>query len=160
MSDEIRLQDRFLKVERGKTPAARRRIDLTDDALAILEVRMKVAAELESPYLFPCDADSKRPLPGIQSAHARALAASGVAPFRPYDLRHTWATRAAEAGIDLVTLASMLGHSRIQMVLRYAHPMQAHRMAALEKLVRHNTQKEKAERIAAPGPKLLRRMSR
>ena len=88
---------------------------------------MKVAAELESPYLFPCDADSKRPLPGIQSAHARALSVSGVAAFRPYDLRHTWATRAAEAEIDLVTLASMLGHSRIQMVLRYAHPMQAHR---------------------------------
>jgi hypothetical protein len=46
------------------------------------------------------------------------------------------------------------------MVLRYAHPMQAHRTAALEKLVRHNAQKEKAERLAAPDPKLLRRKSR
>jgi hypothetical protein len=60
-STAVRLKDRFLKVERGKTPAARRRIDLTDDAIAILEARMKVAAELESPYLFPCDADSERP---------------------------------------------------------------------------------------------------
>jgi hypothetical protein len=54
----------------------------------------------------------------------------------------------------------MLGHSRIQMVLRYAHPMQAHRTAALEKLVQHNAQKEKAERIAAPGLKLVRRKAR
>src|SRR5262249_27050097 len=44
-----------------------------------------------------------------------------------YDLRHTWATRAAEAGIDLVTLAAMLGHSKINMVLRYAHPTQSTR---------------------------------
>jgi integrase len=98
----LRLNDRFLKTERGKTPAARRRVDLTDAAIAILRRRVAVAKS-ESPYLFPCDADAKRPLPGIQSAHARALSASGVNAFRPYDLRHTWATRAAEAGIDLVT---------------------------------------------------------
>jgi hypothetical protein len=36
---------------------------------------------------------------------------------RLYDLRHTWATGAVEAGIDLVTLAAMLGHSKINMVL-------------------------------------------
>jgi integrase len=119
----LRLNDRFLKIERGKSPAAaRRRLDLTDTAIAILRRRVAVAVKLESPYLFPCDADAKRPLPGIQSADARALSDSGVAAFRPYGVRHTWATRAAEAGIDLVTLASMLGHSRIQMVMRYAHP--------------------------------------
>jgi len=35
-----------------------------------------------------------------------------------------------EAGVDLVTLAAMLGHSRIQMVLRYAHPTEEHRRLA------------------------------
>ena len=29
-------------------------------------------------------------------------------------------------GIDLVTLAAMLGHSKINMVLRYAHPTARH----------------------------------
>ena len=32
-----------------------------------------------------------------------------------------------------MTLAAMLGHSRIQMVLRYAHPTQAKAMEQLEK---------------------------
>ena len=59
-----------------------------------------------------------------------------MAPFRLYDLRHTWATRAAEAGIDLVTLAALLGHSKIQMVLRYAHPTQQHQTQAVERLER------------------------
>jgi hypothetical protein len=37
------------------------------------------------------------------------------------------------AVIDLVTLAAMLGHSRIQMVLRYAHPTEEHELAAMKK---------------------------
>jgi integrase len=151
---QVRLDDRFLKIEKGKTPAARRRIDLTDRAVVVLKTRMAAAASLKTPYLFPCDTDVKRPLPGIQSSHSRALKDSNVAAFRPYDLRHTWATRAAEAGIDLVTLASMLGHSRIQMVMRYAHPTQSHRTAALEKLVAHNKIREEAEISALPQPKL------
>jgi integrase len=70
----------------------------------------------------------------VNNAHDRAVMLSKVAAFRLYDLRHTWATRAAMSGIDLVTLAAMLGHSRIQMVLRYAHPTQEHQSKAMERL--------------------------
>ena len=58
----------------------------------------------------------------------------GVEQFRLYDLRHTFATRAAEAGVDLVTLASLLGHSRIQMVMRYAHLIEEHQISAIRKI--------------------------
>ena len=58
----------------------------------------------------------------FNNAHQGALKSSKLPYFRLYDLRHTSATRAAMSGIDLVTLAGPLGHSRIQMVLRYAHP--------------------------------------
>ena len=57
-----------------------------------------------------------------------------VAKFRPYDLRYTFATRAVQAGVDLVTLAAMLGHSKINMVLRYAHPTEEHQAAAMQKI--------------------------
>jgi hypothetical protein len=30
------------------------------------------------------------------------------------------------AGVALVTLAAMLGHSRVQTVMRYAHPTEEH----------------------------------
>jgi len=40
------------------------------------------------------------------------------------------------SGIDLVTLAAMLGHSRIQMVLGYAHPTQQHQTQAMQRLER------------------------
>jgi integrase len=70
----------------------------------------------------------------VNNSHNRALKRSGVRYFRLYDLRHTWASRAAMAGVDLVTLAAMLGHSRIQMVLRYAHPTEEHQFQAMRKI--------------------------
>ena len=73
----------------------------------------------------------------MNNAHDRAVKASGVVHFRLYDLRHTWATRAAQSGVDLVTLAALLGHSKIQMVLRYAHPTQEHQTKAMEKMERY-----------------------
>jgi len=75
----------------------------------------------------------------------RLLRRSGVAAFRLYDLRHTWATRAVMSGIDLVTLAAMLGHSRIQMVLRYAHPTSEHQAQAVRKLEEFNAARQVAE---------------
>lgn len=141
-SSNVRLADGFLMVPKGKTPAARRRVNLTAAASAILRERIKAA---KGRFLFPCETDEKRPIPKVNNAHDRAVRDSKVAPFRLYDCRHTWATRAAESGIDLVTLASMLGHSRIQMVLRYAHPTQSHQKTAMEKIEQHNASQQMRE---------------
>lgn len=129
--ENVNLAGGFLFNPYGKTKAARRRVPLTATARNVLTRRM---AGLETPYLFPCDTDPARPVPKVNNAHDRAVKASKVAAFRLYDLRHTWATRAAESGIDLVTLAALLGHSKIQMVLRYAHPTQEHQARSVERM--------------------------
>lgn len=133
--ENVDLLKSHLQVPQGKTVAARRMLRLTSAATDVLSRRM---SELKGPYCFPCESDSSRPIPKVNNAHDRAVKASKVVPFRLYDLRHTWATRAAMSGIDLVTLASMLGHSRIQMVLRYAHPTQDHQTKAMERLEQFN----------------------
>jgi hypothetical protein len=46
------------------------------------------------------------------------------------------------SGIDLVTLAPMLGHSRIQMVLRYAHPTQEHQTKAMKRLEQFHAEQQ------------------
>ena len=168
----VDIDQRYLRILSGKTAAARRRIELTGTAIELLSRRMVEAQEAADEqqrhvgYLFPNARDTSRPLPGLQSAHARALKDSKVPRFRPYDLRHTWATRAAEAGVDLITLAAMLGHTRIQMVLRYAHPTQDHQTGAMAKVVDHKTMqraREKAKleaaetRQAATGMRLVTR---
>jgi integrase len=127
----VHLKGGYLFNPFGKTKAAKRRITLTETARSILA---RSIAEAEGPYLFPHDTDSNRPTPKVNNAHDRAIRDSGIAPARLYDLRHTWATRAAESGIDLVTLAAMLGHSKINMVLRYAHPTASHQTQAMQRM--------------------------
>ena len=129
--ENVNLPGGFLFNPFGKTKAARRRVPLTTAARNVLARRM---TGLETPFLFPCDTDATRPVPKVNNAHDRAVRDSKVARFRLYDLRHTWATRAAESGIDLVTLAALLGHSKIQMVLRYAHPSQEHQARSVERM--------------------------
>jgi integrase len=140
--ENVDLERKAIQVPQGKTKAARRLLTLTSAAVEVLKRRM---TGLESPYVFPCETDSKRPIPKVNNAHDRAVRDAKIPPLRLYDLRHTWATRAAMSGIDLVTLAAMLGHSRIQMVLRYAHPTQAHQAIAMERLEQFNA----AQQIAA-----------
>jgi integrase len=81
----------------------------------------------------------------VNNAHTTALKNSKVKAFRLYDLRHTWATRAAEAGMDMPTLAALLGHSKLNMVMRYAHPQEQHQADAVKKLEVFNAAKEIAE---------------
>jgi integrase len=128
--ENVNLAGGFLVIPYGKTKAARRRVPLTASARSVLGLRLAS----DEAFLFPCETDSKRPVPKVNNAHDRAVKDSKVAPFRLYDLRHTWATRAAESGIDLVTLAALLGHSKIQMVLRYAHPTQEHQARSVERM--------------------------
>jgi len=44
--------------------------------------------------------------------------------FVLYDFRHTFATRAAEAGMPVATLASILGHGDLRSVTKYVHVRQ------------------------------------
>ena len=41
-----------------------------------------------------------------------------------YDLRHTFATRAAESGMPVATLAAILGHADLRSVMKYVHVRQ------------------------------------
>jgi len=130
----------------GKTKAAKRRVNLTSRAREVCERRM---AEAKGCYLFPHEKSPNHPMLKVNNAHQGAVRRSGVRPFRLYDLRHTFASRAAMAGIDLVTLAAMLGHARIQMVLRYAHPTDRHQAQAVRRLEEFNAaqQIEEFERL-------------
>jgi integrase len=115
----------------GKTKAAKRKLPLTSRAAEVLRARI---GQSEGSYIFPHKDDPSKPMIKVNNAHYGALKRSGVERFTVYDLRHTFATRATMSGVDLVTLAALLGHSRIQMVMRYAHPTAEHQVSAIKKL--------------------------
>jgi len=49
----------------------------------------------------------------FNTAFSRMLRDAGVPPMRLHDLRHTFASMALDAGVDLKTVSSALGHSTI-----------------------------------------------
>lgn len=59
---------------------------------------------------------------------------AGIENFHWHDLRHTFASRLAMAGVDLRTIQELLGHKTLAMTLRYAHLSQTHTQAAVDKL--------------------------
>jgi len=73
-----------------------------------------------------------------------SLARAGIDNFRYHDLRHTFASRLVMNGVPLQAVMEYLGHSSINMVLRYAHLAPKYQRAGIETLAR------KAKRRAGP----------
>lgn len=60
-----------------------------------------------------------------ENAHKRVLERSALA-FVLYDFRHTAATRWAERGMGVETIARLLGHANLRTVMRYIYLSQEH----------------------------------
>ena len=59
----------------------------------------------------------------------------GISKLSFHALRHTFATRALESGMDVKTLSDILGHKSATVTLnRYAHSLMEHKQTAMDKL--------------------------
>jgi integrase len=129
--DEIFLSQGYLKVTKGKTRSSIRRVHLTDKAKKVLSARMN---KFDGEYLFPQnDKDGQKATYNLIQWHLKTIRRLGF-NFRLYDCRHTFATRAVEKGIDLVVLASILGHANLKMKMRYVHPSEKQKADAIRKM--------------------------
>ena len=121
----------FLQIENSKTRSSNRKVWLSDRASKIIELRL---AKFKGEYLFPKgEKDGAIATYQLNTQHRETLKRVGL-KFRLYDCRHTFATRVLENGIDLLTLASMLGHSSLDEVMRYAHPSDARKKDAANQM--------------------------
>lgn len=90
------------------------------------------------------NAGTGKPLADVKSAFQGACSRAkkdpndekdkGITGLRVHDLRHTFATWRIAAGGDLVALSKVLGHSTIQVTMRYAHPTPEVMRMAIEKV--------------------------
>lgn len=78
----------------------------------------------------------------VKRTFDRAKRAAGINDFRFHDLRHTAATRMADAGADAFTLASIFGWSDIRMSLRYTHATDEAKRRAVEKLDKNSSSRD------------------
>jgi integrase len=136
---DVSLEKGYLKVVKGKTKSSVRRVHLSDEAQKILSYRLN---RFTGENLFPQnDIDSSPPTNTLDKKHLATIRSLKM-NFRLYDCRHTFASRAVENGIDLLVLASILGHSDLKMVMRYAHPSEGFKADAIKRM--ENERKAKA----------------
>jgi integrase len=152
--EELRqLQQSEVDLERGrfyvygKPKAAKRWLRMTTASRSIFAVRMATPGR----WIFPSTKSPGKHIGAHQRLHEAALKKSALA-FVPYDLRHTAATRWAEAGIDVVTIAAWLGHANLRTVMKYVHPSKDHLHAQAERfekvwLAMQDQKAEEKERV-------------
>jgi integrase len=112
----------------GKT----RHIPLNVEALNILK-QWRAKTDSLGELVFSGKNGDK--LKSVKKAWARILKLAQIKNFRWHDLRHHFASRLAMGGVDLNTIRELLGHSDIQMTLRYAHLAPQHKAKAVAVLL-------------------------
>ena len=127
--DAVDLERGVIAIRGGKSRAARRTLDLTNESREILGRRIAAG---ESQWVFPSSRKPGHHIVKLNGSHDTVCIEAGVS-FVIYDLRHTWATRMAQAGCDIVTLAALLGHSGLRLVARYVHPTAEHKRKAMQR---------------------------
>jgi site-specific recombinase XerD len=82
----------------------------------------------------------------IDKGFRATLRRAGVTKhFRIHDMRHTFASHLTMKGVDLRTVAKLLGHRDIKQTMRYAHLAPEHLQAAVESLTRRTPQKREQQ---------------
>src|SRR6202040_1981652 len=116
------------------------RVPLSAPARQLLaEMRAKAeqrAAEkgrLPSPYVFPARTGDG-PMVEIKTAWAALCKAAGLDGVRLHDLRHTYASVLASAGLSLPVIGALLGHTQPGTTARYAHLFDDPLRAATERV--------------------------
>jgi len=131
-----------LEIQFGKTDNARRRIPMTPNVQAIMEMRLSKSAGGKS--VFPAPTLSGHiELSSLKKQHAKAISEAtrilrektgdtkrSSAGFE-YTLRHTWLTRWAPH-MDPWTLAYLAGHRDMNITQRYVHPQEHTILDAME----------------------------
>lgn len=105
------------KTKSGKPRA----VPLNQIAINILNQRSKAKIRTIKDLVFPTFNGTKILPSNLRRAFYEALRKAGIENFKFHDLRHTFATRLAQRGIDIYKIAKLLGHEDIRMTQRYSH---------------------------------------
>lgn len=146
--DDIDLKKRraTLAITKNKT---RRTVPLTEPLCAalgeLLKLKkieeLKLTAEekkqVDLEYLFldgRIIISKGKPERFLRDAFEKARDRAKIQNLRMHDLRHTAASHLIMAGVDLRTLAEILGHKTLAMVLRYTHLLDSHTLNAIDRI--------------------------
>lgn len=140
---QVDLESRVVTVGRAKSPSGTgRQIPMNRDLFAVLSTHadwftMKFSEALPDHYLFPFGkpypTDPTRPTTTMKTVWG-SIRKEAAVDIRLHDLRHTAATKMAEAGVPESTMLAIMGHMSRAMLERYSHIRMAAKRQAVESL--------------------------
>ena len=127
----VDLKNGFITFEETKNDEPRS-VPLTGHALELMMERSKVP-RVDTDLVFHSRVDRHKHF-DFRRPFQMALKASQIEDFRWHDLRHCAASYLVMAGVDMRTVAEILGHKTMQMTQRYTHLSPEHLKDAVAKM--------------------------
>jgi len=132
---QVDLKQRRLTIPGAETKSGKPLIlPLSDWAVRTLQKQKR-----SSEYVFPNPGG--KPYSDLRKSFHKALEKAGLPRIRMHDLRHTFASWAIQAGVDFRILKELLGHSTLDMALRYTHLDHQHLLLQVNRIKPPTTDK-------------------
>ena len=88
-----------------------------------------------SPKRFQIQGQPESHISDVKNAFRRAVSLAGIRPITFHQLRHTFCSRLADAGVPMPVIQDLAGHASITMTRRYTHPTDERKQQAVEALL-------------------------
>lgn len=119
-------------IDTPKTKKSNRIIPIPDKLLVLLEIQKRASS---SNYIITTKQNKMVETRSYQRTFQSILNKCGIKHYNFHCLRHTFATRALELGMDIKTLSEILGHTNVAITLnRYAHSLLEYKVQEMNKI--------------------------
>jgi len=118
---DVDIPSGVVNVHRNKNKKARSVFIGVKTRRALLRYRRSISPE-DNDALFQTQTGTRLTPSGFRQVLRRISEKSGI-PFSAHDLRRTFATLSLKAGMNVLHLQSLLGHSSLEMTRRYVQMM-------------------------------------
>jgi integrase len=115
--NQLDFSKRIIRVEKTKSGKPRL-VPINSFLFAVLMKQRHESGTSE--YVFP-NSKTGEPLLDVKRSFHSAAKRASIRGLRFHDLRHTFASRLVEAGVDLITVKELLGHHSVKVTERYTH---------------------------------------
>jgi integrase len=117
-----------------KSKGSRRSIPMTERVFETLTALRRTPAALEAEYVFSSETGTPLDPGNLRRALTATLKRAKMRKIRYHDIRHTFASHLAMAGVPIRTIQELMGHQTMDMTLKYAHLTEGHQREAMDKL--------------------------
>jgi len=137
---DLRLSDVLISERKGAVTVRsgkgnkHRVVPLNNDARKAISVYLEVRPKMVDDHLFMGQRGEPLRPQGVELIVAKYASIAGLENVTPHVLRHSFAKQVLDSGTDLVAVARLLGHERLDSTARYTQPSERDLEKAVERL--------------------------